>query len=225
MSALYLRQPGDLIAHYRVRRWLGAGAEGAVYLVTDLTDGALRTLKVLRGRNMAAEAQHTARHFCQLASCESVKRFVEWGVVTGQRGVGARPWLAFAYVRGETLANRIANSRIADPLGVLIAVCDALAPIHRRGFAIGDFDRERNILVERGTGLIRFCDLDAGGPDEPPPKYEDDAQELLRLARRLWRTAGLSVTKDVVTTIASSSSGMQIGRRLRTLPASKARHP
>ena len=225
MSALYLRQPGDLIAHYRVRRWLGAGAEGSVYLVTDLRDGALRTLKVFRGRNILDDAEHTAAHYRKLAAVPTLKMFREWGVITGQRGVGLRAWMCFDFIRGETLASRIEKRRVRSPLHVLTAVCEALAPIHRRGFAIGDFDRERNILVERGTGLIRFCDLDAGGPDESPPKYEDDVQELLRLARRLCRTAGLSVSRDVLTTIASSSSAMQIGRRLRRLATPKARPP
>ena len=206
MSVLYSRQPGDLIAHYRVRRWLGAGAEGSVYLVTDLRDGALRTLKVLRGRNMAVEARHTARYFRRLASCESVKRFVEWGVLTGQRGVGARPWLAFDYIRGRTLADCIEGGRVKSPLVVLRAVCEALAPIHRLGLAVGDFDRERNLLIERGTGLIRFCDLDAGTPLAPAPTRADDLAELLRLARRLRRCGGRAISPPLLDRLSRARS-------------------
>jgi serine/threonine protein kinase len=217
MSGEYLRQGGDLVAHYRVRRLLGSGMEGNVYLVNDMRDGALRTLKILRGRNMEADAGHTAAYYCKLAQVSSLKRFREWGVLTGQRGVGARPWLAFDYIVGETLARRIEERRIADPLRVLMAVCAALAPIHRRGFAIGDFDRERNILIERGTGLIRFCDLDAGGPTEPAPRQEDDMQELLRLARRMWRIKGMSPRRDVCAALASSTSALQAGQRLTRL--------
>ena len=116
MSALYLRQPGDLIAHYRIRRWLGAGAEGSVYLVTDLRDGALRTLKVLRGRNMLADAEHTAAHYRKLATVPTLKMFREWGVMTGQRGVGFRAWMCFDFIRGETLASRIEKRRVRSPL-------------------------------------------------------------------------------------------------------------
>jgi hypothetical protein len=194
MNSLYDRQPGDLIAHYRVQRWLGAGAEGSVYLCRDVHDGALRTVKVLRGRNMLDEAQHTVAAYRRLGSVTSVKRLVDWGVLKGQRGVGERPWLAFHFIRGEVLSDRIEEGRIRKPLAVLRAVCDALAPVHRRGMAIGDFDNERNILtVDRGTKLVRFCDLDAGTPGYAPPTQDDDIEELLRLARRLDRCFARSI--------------------------------
>ena len=97
MSALRPKR-GDVIAHYRALKLLGAGMEGNVYLVTDLRDGALRTLKILRGRDMVAEAKHTATYYRNLASIRSIKRFREWGVLTGQPAVGLRPWLAFDYI-------------------------------------------------------------------------------------------------------------------------------
>lgn len=206
MGGLYLHQRGDLIAHYRVQRLLGAGMEGNVYLVKDVLDGALRTVKVLRGRNMVAEAEHTAAHYRRLATVASLKRFREWGVLTGQRGVGARPWLAFDYLAGETLAKRIKERRIGDPLRVLIAVCAALAPIHRRGFAVGDFDRGRNILLERETSLMKFCDLDAGTPEEPPPGRNDDVQELLSLARLLYGGRISAVPSNVRVAVTAASS-------------------
>jgi hypothetical protein len=172
---------------------------------------------------MAVEAEHTASHYRRLASVPTLKPFREWGVLSGQRGVGNRPWLSFEYVVGETLAKRIEEGRVGDPLRVLMAVREALAPIHRLGFGIGDFDRERNILIERGTGLIRFCDLDAGGPDEPPPTPDDDIQELLRLARRLYRAKGILLTDDVVTSITSQSTGQRFGQHPRR--ASKTTAP
>ena len=194
MNSLYMRRPGDMIAHYRVQRWLGAGAEGCVYIVRDMRDGALRTLKLLRGRNMVSDARHTAAAYRRLASVGSVKRFVEWGVLTGQRGVGERPWLTFHYIRGQTLSDHIDHGRVRDPLAVLRAVCDALVPVHRLGMAVGDFDRERNLLIEHGTRLIRFCDLDAGTPGFAPPTQQDDLDELLRLARRLGRCSSGAIS-------------------------------
>lgn len=224
MAGLYLHQRGDLIADYRVQRLLGAGMEGNVYLVNDLRDGALRTVKVLRGRNMVADAEHTAAHYRRLAAVASIKRFREWGVLTGQRGVGVRPWLSFDYVPGETLAKRIDEQRISDPLRVLAAVCAALAPIHQLGLAIGDFDRERNLLIERATGLIRFCDLDAGGPYEALPRKEDDLKELLALARRMWHSKGLPPRADVCAALASSTSVVQASQWLRRLTPQPRAH-
>jgi len=225
MNSLYERQPGDLIAHYRIQRWLGAGAEGSVYLVRDLRDGTLRTIKVLRGRNRLAEAEHTVAHYRKLASAPSLKRFREWGVLEGQCGVGDRPWMSFDYIRGETLAKQIDERRAREPLRVLIAVCEALVPIHRRGLAIGDFDRERNLLVEKATGRIKFCDLDAGGPDESPPREADDVQELLRLARRMWRMDGVKAREDVLAVLDSSANAIQAGQCLRRMRTPIARPP
>ncbi len=225
MTAVLLKQRGDQISHYRLQRLLGAGCEGDVYLAVDMRSAALRTVKVLRGRNMMADAQHTAAHYRRLASIPTVKRFREWGVLTGQLGVGVRPWLAFDYIRGETLAKRIEERRIRNLLGILIAVCDALRPVHQRGYAIGDFDLDRNLLVERGTGLIRFCDLDAGGPREPLPTVAADGDELEGLARRLWRARGQKPDRAVLAVINDSRDAIEAGRRLRRLRPPTERPP
>lgn len=206
MNSNYLREPGDLIAHYRIRRWLGAGAEGSVYVARDLRDGTLRTIKVLRGRNMVAEARHTVALYRRLAMVDSVKRFVEWGVLSGQWGVGERPWLAFSFIRGLCLADSIEAGQIKNPLAVLRAVCDALAPIHHLGLAVGDFDEGRNLIRENVTRKIRFCDLDAGTPGFAAPTCEDDLEELVRLARRLNRSCDRAISGSVLFQLSSVRS-------------------
>ena len=186
MAGEYLRSPGDIVGPFRIGRQIGAGMEGTVYLVSDIRNGSLGTLKLLRGRNMIEQAEHTARYYRRLHGIGSIKRFREWGVVSGERGVGERPWLAFDYIPGESLAQKIAARRIGDALNVLIKICDALLPVHRGGFAIGDFDHGRNVIVERGTGLIKFCDLDAGTPDQAPPSAAEDLSELLACAASMF---------------------------------------
>lgn len=203
MNSNYLREPGDLIAHYRIQRWLAAGAEGSVYVARDVRDGTLRTIKVLRGRNMVAEARHTVGVYRRLVSVDSVKRFIEWGVLSGQRGVGERPWLAFGFVRGRSLADCIEGGQIKNPLSVLLGVCHALAPIHRLGLAVGDFDAGRNLLIENVTRKIRFCDLDAGTPGFAPPTRDDDLEELLRLARRLNRSCDRAISGRVLSQLSA----------------------
>jgi hypothetical protein len=225
MNSNYLRDPGDLIAQYRIQRWLGAGAEGTVYVARDVRNGTLRTIKVLRGRNMVAEARHTVAVYRRLAAVDSVKRFIEWGVLSGQRGVGERPWLAFSFIRGRSLADCIQAGRIKNPLTVLRAVCDALAPIHRLGLAVGDFDEGRNLLRENVTRKIRFCDLDAGTPGFAAPTSEDDLEELVRLARRLNRSCDRGLSGRVLSQLASVSSVIEAQRVLGkcALPRKTAR--
>ena len=164
---------------------------------------------------MVAGARHTARHFRRLASCPSVKAFREWGILLDQPSVSERPWLSFDYIEGTRLADHILSGRVKHPLRILLAVCDALAPIHRLGFAIGDFDCDRNLLLERGSGLIKFCDLDAGGPTEPPPGLDDDMHELIRLSRRMWSRSD-PMAKAVVAALESSQNAIQAGRALRS---------
>ena len=214
MNSNYLRESGDLIADYRIRRWLGAGAEGSVYVARDQRDGTLRTIKVLRGRNMVAEARHTVAVYRRLAAVDSVKRFIEWGVLSGQRGVGERPWLAFSFIRGRSLADCIEAGQIKNPLTVLRTVCDALAPIHRLGLAVGDFDAARNLLIENVTRKILFCDLDAGTPGFAPPTLNDDLEELLRLARRLNRTCDRALSGRVLSQLSSVRSVIEAGEVL-----------
>jgi serine/threonine protein kinase len=180
-----LRQPaGAVIASYKVGRFLGEGLEGPVYLATDMRTGELRTLKLLRGRQMQPEAEHIAKFYRRLAGVTSVKQLRECGVLRGQRGVGVRPWLAFDYVRGRTLAEVCARGRGCRPLEVIGRVLEALHPVHARGMAIGDFDHGRNLLVEEGTRRIVFCDLDAGERGMPAWKPKTDLEELALLVRR-----------------------------------------
>lgn len=183
MNSLYLRQPGDLIAHYRVRRLIGSGMEGNVYAVTDTRDGSVKSLKILRGRRMLREAEHIAAHYLKLRGIPSVKQLRDRGVLAGQRGVGIRPWLAFDYVDGTTLADLSARGLLWRPIEVLVAICASLEAVHERGVAIGDLDNGRNILQERGSGRIVICDLDAGEIGEKRISRREDLKELITLTR------------------------------------------
>lgn len=215
---LYARVPGDQIGPYEVKRLLGHGCEGHVYLVTDIRDRSFKTLKLLRGRNMAREVEHIASHYHRLRAVPSVKQFIEWGILKRQAGVGDRPWLAFDYVDGATLYELVNSGRIACSLCVLMRVARALQPLHRRRIAIGDFDRGRNVLVERGTGRIVFCDLDAGEVGEPPLALEEDIGELARLALRL-RRPGTDLHKSAARAIGQAGTLSQATRQLQMLSA------
>jgi hypothetical protein len=77
------------------------------------------------------------------------------------------------------------------PPGALIKmVCHALVSVHRTGLAIGDFDSGRNILIERRTQRIVFCDLDWSFPGKPNGDQHEDLVELHKLAGRIYRAHG-----------------------------------
>jgi hypothetical protein len=79
---------------------------------------------------------------------------------------------------------------------------------------VGDWDHERNLLIERGTKLIRFCDLDAGTPGFAPPTQEDDMGELLRLARRLKRNDGAAINNRLLHQLSSARTIDEVRRAL-----------
>lgn len=212
------RMRGDEIGPYVVKQLLGHGCEGHVYLAIDRRDQSLKTLKLLRGRNMGPGAEHLARHYQRLRAIPSVKRFIEWGILKHQAGVGERPWLAFDYVEGATLYELVHNKRIACPLCVLVQVARALQPLHRRRIALGDFDRGRNVLVERLTGRIVFCDLDAGEIGEPPLGLDEDLGELARLALQM-RRPGTDLHKSAEQAIGGADTLAQAIRQLQRLGA------
>jgi hypothetical protein len=166
---------------------------------------------------MVGDAAHTAQHLQRFAAIGSVKRFREWGVLERQSGVGRRPWLAWEYVEGHTVARLVAEGRVHDPLDLLCRICEALLPVHRAGLSIGDFDRGRNLLIQTKTRLVKFCDLDAGTPLQDAPGQAEDMDEMLRLARAMWRRLGESPSDRVCSALSRLSRADRVLDRLLTL--------
>ena len=182
---------GDRIGNFTVQRLLGRGFEAVVYLVRDGRDGKLRTLKLFKRTNILADVEHTFRHWQRYVGLGGVKQCLELGALKGQRRGSTRPWLLGTYTPGMTLAEKIERGRIHNPMALTIHLLEAMAPIHARRLGLGDLDKGRNIIVERGTGELGrlvFIDLDAGSPGYPPPHIYEDLLEVLWLARRCSTT-------------------------------------
>jgi len=159
---------------------------------------------------MVSEAEHIAAHYKRLRPFPSVKRFVEWGILTGQSGVGLRPWLAFDYVEGATLYELAKKGRIGCPICILIQVAQAVEPLHQQRIALGDFDKGRNVLIEKGTGRVVFCDLDAGEIGRQPLPLSSDLEELALLAGQLLRAGGAGDDRAVLAHAISKARSMQL---------------
>jgi RIO-like serine/threonine protein kinase len=180
---------GQRAGPFTIQRRLGSGYEAVVYAVRDPRDGKLRTLKLFKGSNVLADVEHTFRHWQRYAGLDCVKQCLEIGVLRGQRRVSERPWLLMTYVPGVTLAEQVERGRVRDPTALAIHLLQAMVPIHTRGLGLGDLDKGRNVVIERGTGRMVFIDLDAGTPGHPPPEIYEDLLEVLWLARRCGRPA------------------------------------
>lgn len=165
---------------------------------------------------MVSEAEHIAAHYKRLRPFPCVKRLVEWGILTGQVGVGQRPWLAFDYVEGCTLYELTKTGRIGCPICILIQVAQAVEPLHQQRIALGDFDKGRNVLIEKGTGRVVFCDLDAGEIGKRPLPLSADLEELALLADQLLGSGGAEGDRAfLVRTISKAQSIRLVVSRLQ----------
>jgi tetratricopeptide (TPR) repeat protein len=150
--------PAPQVPGYRIERRLGGGGFGAVFAARRDADGAPVALKI--ARDGAAGARE------QLAREEVALRAIGPPAVPALLAAGAladgAPFLALELVPWPTLAWLLeeAGGRFARPRldAAALAVVDALAALHARGFAHGDVKPE-NVLVGGEPPRARLLDL------------------------------------------------------------------
>jgi serine/threonine protein kinase len=142
--------------HYRVERELGAGGMGAVYAVRDVRYDRVVAVKVLRPdvcsvigadrflREIRIAAQLTHPHILPLIdSGESC------GVL----------FYVMPYIDGETLRSRLARTGelpVAESIGILRHLLDALTYAHSHGVVHRDVKPENVILSDRHALVTDF---------------------------------------------------------------------
>jgi len=149
---------GETIARYQVRRLLGRGGMGHVYLARDTVLGRAVALKIVVGSLL-----HEARVIAQL-NHPNIVQLHDSGPHRG--GI----YLALEYVDGTTLRDRMQPGGIGsdEALRYALAIADALAHAHAAGIYHCDL-KPSNVMVGR-DGRIRVLDFgiarmahDAGG--------------------------------------------------------------
>jgi eukaryotic-like serine/threonine-protein kinase len=149
---------GDLpsrINHYRVRRMLGHGGMGVVYLAEDERLGRDVALKVLRDNSSDPSARvrlvreaRIAAGFTHPLICQ-VFELGEWN---------QQPFIAMELIDGEPLATRLANGALpaAEALRIAVGVVDALGVLHRRGIIHRDLKPSNVFVTESGVKVLDF---------------------------------------------------------------------
>jgi serine/threonine-protein kinase len=156
---LYLDFQAALAGRYSLERELGRGGMGIVYLAREVRLDRPVAIKLLPPELAAhaalrerfqREARTAARlahpHIVPIHSVDEIGRFV---------------FYVMAYVRGETLAHRIAARGALPPaeaVRVLREVAWALAHAHAQGVVHRDVKPE-NILLEEGSGRALVTDF------------------------------------------------------------------
>jgi serine/threonine-protein kinase len=146
--------PGKVLGdRYRIKRLLGVGGTGSVYLADDLTLGKDVALKMLHGDDVRGLRDEVV--LAQKVTHRNVCRTYDLEEVDGKRCI------KMEYVAGESLAVELARSRrlgVARVMEIVRAVCEGLDAAHREGVVHRDL-KPQNIVVEAGTGRIVLMDF------------------------------------------------------------------
>ncbi len=147
---------GDRIDRYEIRRLIGEGGMGEVYLARDL----------LLGRSVAIKRVHRSR----FAPTEVARFLAEARLIASLNhphivqiyDVGEHqqvPFLALEYIDGESLREREARERMTEheALRVLRAIAEALVHAHAAGVVHCDL-KPSNVMIGR-DGRLRVVDF------------------------------------------------------------------
>ena len=146
-------------AQYEVLRELGRGGMGHVFLARDRSLGREVALKVLPPVDALRPA--SLERFRREAESAAGLTHPHIVPIYGVGGDAESPYIAMAYIEGETLHQRLVASGplpIRDALRITREIGGALAHAHRRGIIHRDV-KPSNVLLERETGRALLSDF------------------------------------------------------------------
>jgi formylglycine-generating enzyme required for sulfatase activity len=147
---------GDVIGRYQIRRLLGAGGMGRVYLARDVTLGRSIALKVVRRDRVGGGGLARFLDEARLIALLNHPHIVQLHDVGEHRGA---PYLALEYIEGESLLDRCARERpsVDEALRTLRSVAEALVHAHAAGVIHCDL-KPSNVVIAR-DGRLRVVDF------------------------------------------------------------------
>ncbi len=146
--------PGRMLAHFEIKELLGRGGMGAVYKAHDQQLGRTVALKTLSPELLKSEAALARfRQEAQSASLvghANVVQIFSFGV---EQDI---PYIAMEYLKGESLAARIARGPLSvnEAVDVILPVCSGVFAANHRGILHRDIKPANIFLSRQFTGLV-----------------------------------------------------------------------
>ncbi|MGA4841154.1 serine/threonine-protein kinase [Streptomyces sp. G45] len=147
---------GAQVGHYVIKRELGHGGMGAVYLARSRAGRAV-ALKVVKAE-YAADPRFRARFRKEVEAARKVGGFHTAAVVDADPDA-PQPWMASAYVKGPTLDAEIRRRGAlseSELWALGAALAEALEAIHACGLVHRDLKPANIILAEDGPRVLDF---------------------------------------------------------------------
>ena len=161
----------EVVSHYRIKRRLGAGGMGEVYLADDLTLKRQVAIKLLTSEDLTDEQvrKNLLREAQAAASLDHPNICPVFEVGTD----GDLSFIVMQYVEGETLAARLKKGRPSpdEALDIAAQVADALTAAHQQGVVHRDIKPQNIMLTPRGGlkvldfGLAKRAPAALGGEE------------------------------------------------------------
>jgi len=175
--------PGSRLGAYEIKKQLGAGGMGAVYLATDMELRRPVALKVLRREKLSQDddARRRLVQEAQAASRLNHPNIVTVYQIGSEAGVD---FIAMEYVDGQSLQARIPASGLGveEALQIAIQVADALTVAHEAGIVHRDLKPANIMLTDRGR--VKVVDFGlakrSAAPGEAPLGDKAETESMTR---------------------------------------------
>jgi serine/threonine-protein kinase len=156
-------EPGSRLGAYRLEERLGEGGMGVVFRAVREPEGDEVALKVLRAELSADETFR--KRFVHEARAAGEVRHKHLVPITDAGEAEGRPYLAVAFVRGETLEARLASVGplpLPDMVRVVAHVASGLDALHAGGIVHRDVKPSNVMIDEKGSANLTDFGLAKG---------------------------------------------------------------
>jgi serine/threonine protein kinase len=147
--------PGDALGPFRLERLLGEGGMAHVYLATRDSDGAVVALKLMKPKLAANETYR--RRFAHEVRAAADVRHENLVPILDSGELEGRPYIAAAFVDGQTLEERVRERGPLELAGVRRLASEigaALDALHRAGIVHRDVKASNILLTADATAML-----------------------------------------------------------------------